>query len=329
MTVVGATGARGLGSGVRSIASAVSSAVACAVACVVAFAASVAVAFSAAGCGGESAPDAEGDTAGGGGVHQTTQIGPGAYAFENASHRTFFVVTDDGVVAFDPISMEDAAVYASEIERIAPGVGLAAIVYSHHHADHASGAPALREAFGADVPIIAHENAAPLIVAQASPDQPAPDVTFGDQLTLHYGGRPLQLHYLGENHSDNSLVALLPEDGIAFAVDFVAHDRMGYQDLGSFSLPGQFESLRRLHDLPFQTIVLGHGENGDRDSVERQIAYYDDLREAAEAAHAAGQSEDEAAASITLDQYSDWLNYDTWFELNVRGMYRWVATQAP
>ena len=277
-----------------------------------------------AGCAGEAGPEG----AGGDGVHVTTEIGPGAHAFENASHRTFFVVTDEGVVAFDPISMDDAVVYAAEIQRVAPGAPLAAIVYSHEHADHASGAPALRRAFGSDAPIIAHANAAVPLAERADPDQPPPDLTFDETLTLHFGGRPLELHYLGPNHSDNSIVALLPEDGIAFAVDFVAHDRMGYQDLGSFSFPGQFESLRRLATLPFDVIVMGHGENGDKASVERQIEYYDALRTAAEAAVAAGQSEDEAAASITLDQYRDWLNYDQWFELNVRGMYRWVASEA-
>ncbi len=282
-----------------------------------------AAAFTAHACGPGDAPEGGAQD----GVHQTAEVGPGVFTFENASHRTMFVVTEGGVVAFDPISMEDAAVMAEEIARVAPGQSLAAVVYSHEHADHASGAPALMEATGADVPIIAHANAAAPLAARADPNQPPPSLTFGNRLTLHFGGRPIELHYLGPNHSDNSLVALLPDDRIAFAVDFVSHDRMGYQDLASFSFPGQFESLRRLAELPFDVIVLGHGENGDKSSVERQIAYYDDLRAAAEEAVAAGMSEDEAAASIRLEQYADWLNYDQWFELNVRGMFRWVASQ--
>ncbi|MFQ5571427.1 MAG: MBL fold metallo-hydrolase, partial [Rhodothermales bacterium] len=140
--------------------------------------------------------------------------------------------------------------------------------------------------------------------------------------------RTLELHYLGRNHSDNSLVALLPDERIAFAVDFASHDRVGYRDLPDYYFPDFFESLRRLHALPFDTIVFGHGDTGDKASIERQIQYYDDLREAVEGAVRTGQTEDEAAASILLADYSTWGGYDDWFALNVRALYRWAASQA-
>ncbi|MEE8116408.1 MAG: hypothetical protein V3T28_04790, partial [Gemmatimonadales bacterium] len=59
-------------------------------------------------------------------------------------------------------------------------------------------------------------------------------MTFEERLTLHFGDRSVELYYLGKSHSDDMLVALLPDDRIAFAVDFASHDRIGYRDLGSF-----------------------------------------------------------------------------------------------
>ncbi len=258
---------------------------------------------------------------------ETTRVGDGVYRFRYQNHNTFFVVTGDGVVAFDPISTTAAEVYARAIQEAAPGQPLRAIVYSHHHADHVSGAHVLQQAFGVEVPIIAHEAARPRLVEAGDPDLPPPTMTFSDQTTLHFGGRTLELHHLGRNHSDNSLVALLPDDRIAFAVDFVSHDRVGYRELPDYYFPDFFDSLRRLQKLPFDTIVFGHGAVGDKASIDRQIQYYDALRAAVEEAVRAGQTEDEAAAGIQLPEFSGWDAYDNWFALNVRAIYRWVASQ--
>jgi glyoxylase-like metal-dependent hydrolase (beta-lactamase superfamily II) len=66
---------------------------------------------------------------------ETTQIADGVHQFRWMGHNAFFVVTDAGVVAVDPISLEAAATYATEIKRVAPGKPLRAIVYSHHHSE--------------------------------------------------------------------------------------------------------------------------------------------------------------------------------------------------
>src|SRR5688572_33215679 len=50
---------------------------------------------------------------------ETTTIADGVYQFRWQGHNAFFVVTDAGVVAVDPISLEAAATYAAEIKRVA------------------------------------------------------------------------------------------------------------------------------------------------------------------------------------------------------------------
>lgn len=273
----------------------------------------LAVLLLAAACG-EAVPD-----------YETTVVADGVYRFRWQQHNGLFVVTAAGVVAVDPISVDAASTYADEIERVAPGQPLLAVVYSHHHADHATGADVLRSRLGSEAPIIAHVNAVDDIARLAAPDLAAPTVTFSDRLTLHHGGTELQLHYLGNSHSDNMLVALLPEAGVAFAVDFVAHDRVGYQELPGYVFPDFFDTVDRLAHLEFTTIVFGHGPNGDKGSVERQAAYYAALRDAVSAAVDAGMTEDEAAESVRLDDYAHFSSYDEWFSGNVRGMYRWLA----
>lgn len=256
--------------------------------------------------------------------YETTRIADGVYQFRYRAHHGFFVVTDDGVVAVDPISTEAARRYAAEIKRLAPGQVLRAIVYSHDHADHATGALVLRGAFPGRAPIVAHANAYPKIRSAGNADLPPPEVTFTDGLTLHFGGRTIELHYLGKSHSDNMVVTYLPAERIAFAVDFVSNDRVGYQTLPDYHFPEFFQALERLQAIPFQRIVFGHGPPGDRGSIERQIAYYRDLRNAVQAAVDQGWTEDEAVARVRLPAYAGWGQYEAWFPLNVRAIYRWL-----
>lgn len=257
---------------------------------------------------------------------ETTEIADGIFQFRWQSHNGLFVVTPAGVVAFDPISVEAAAAFGAEIRRVAPGASLVAIVYSHSDADHATGARALVAAFGqADVPIIAHEAAVPPILQRADPELPEPTVTFANRMAFAPGGRRIELHYVGLSHTDNLIVGLIPDAGVAFAVDFVSRDRVGYRDLASFHFPEMHDAIHNLLRLPFGTVVFGHGPAGDRAAVQRQLVYYDDLMAAVRGAIARGLSEDEAVEQIRFDAYSGWDQYEEWFPLNVRGVYRKFA----
>ncbi|WP_419933791.1 MBL fold metallo-hydrolase [Candidatus Palauibacter sp.] len=272
------------------------------------------------GCGGGEPPSDEGTSAEAPAQFETTEVAEGVYQFRWIGHNALFVVTSEGVVAFDPISVEAAATYAEEIRRVAPGAELAAIVYSHRDADHATGAEVLREAFGGDIPIYAHENADAPLREAADPNLPPPTSTFAETMTL--AGGEIELHYLGRSHSDDMAVAFLPAHGLAFAVDFVSRDRFGYMDLASFHFPDMFGAIEGLLEIPFETIVFGHGPSGDRATIERQLTYYRDLDAAVRDAVEAGLTEDETAANVVMADYSHWDRYDDWRELNVRGMHR-------
>lgn len=260
--------------------------------------------------------------------YETTRVADGVYRFRWQSHNGLFVVAPRGVIAVDPISSQAAATFASEIKRVAPGVPLAAIVYSHSDADHATGAPALMAGMNQqNVPIIAHEAAVAPIQRAASADLPPPTITFAERLVLDHVGRRIELHYFGPSHTDNLIIPFVPDAGIAFAVDFVSNDRVGFQQLPGYHFPEYFGVVNGLLSLPFTTVVFGHGPDGDRASIQRQYAYYDDLRAAVRRAIAQGLTEEQAAAQIRLDAYARWGQYEAWFPMNVRGMYR--ALTAP
>jgi hypothetical protein len=50
--------------------------------------------------------------------YQTEQLGDGLYSFRWGSYRNIFLVTDEGVIATDPMSVDAAKVYRAEIAKI-------------------------------------------------------------------------------------------------------------------------------------------------------------------------------------------------------------------
>ena len=256
---------------------------------------------------------------------ETTRIADGVFQYRWQGHNGFFVVTPAGVVAVDPISPAAARQYAREIKKVAPDAALVAVIYSHQDADHATGAPTLMSEMGQTVPIIAHRNSVPALTMATSVDLPVPTVTYQEYLSLDLGGRRIELHYVGANHTDNSTVVYVPDVRVAFAVDFVSNDRVGYQQLPGWIFPDFFVSVSRLLEINFDTIVFGHGPAGDRDSIHRQIRYYDQIRSEVRKALSAGWTEDRAAEEIRLPEFGDWDQYDAWFPLNVRAIYQWMA----
>ncbi len=252
--------------------------------------------------------------------YETVPIADGVYMFRYQTHNTMFVVTGEGVVAFDPISVEAARIYRQEIARVTDEP-VRVIVYSHSHADHITGAAELAH----DVPIIAHALAYERLAAEPRPDIVLPNRTFTDRMTLRIGGKVIRLIYLGRNHSDNMIVAHLPDQGVIFAVDFVSKARVGYRDLPDYYFPDLWESLERLQQLDYSIAVFGHGEPGTKADVYDQMKYWTDLRRAVQSMIQAGLSEDEAVEAIELPAYKNWGGYDEWFKMNARTLYRYYA----
>jgi glyoxylase-like metal-dependent hydrolase (beta-lactamase superfamily II) len=259
---------------------------------------------------------------------ETTEIAEGVHQFRWGGHNALLISTPVGMVVVDPLAPAAGTVMAGEIQRLGPGLPLHTIIYSHSDHDHAAGAPALVSAMGQDlasVAIVANERAAPHIEALGDPDLPHPTVTFSERLTIRPGGRAIELHHLGPSHTDNIIVPFLPDVGVAFAVDFVFNDRVGWRDLPGWDFDGLFRAIPGLLEIPFRTIAFGHGAPGDRSTIQRQLTYYDDLAAAVRGAVADGWTEDEAAERIRLPAYEHFADYDAWLPLNVRAVHRWLT----
>ncbi len=245
---------------------------------------------------------------------EITNIAGDLYRFQNNFHVSVFLVTPEGVIATDPINKEAAEWLEAEIrERF--GQEIRYLVLSHDHPDHSSGG----EVFADTAVVVAHENAKRAISGEKRATA-VPDVTFNDRMTIELGGKRVELIYPGRGHSDNLIVIYFPEERAVFTVDMISVKRLGYMTLTDAYFPDWMAAIRRVEAIDFDILVPGHGPMGTKQDASDHRAYLEDLYDAVLAAARAGQSLEEMQASITLEAYKDWGQYDKWRTLNIEGM---------
>jgi glyoxylase-like metal-dependent hydrolase (beta-lactamase superfamily II) len=251
--------------------------------------------------------------------YATTRIADNVYVFRYGGHQSMFVVTPDGVIATDPISLKRPAQPYLDAIRQVTSAPVRYVVYSHHHYDHAAGGKPFKDA-GAT--FVAHRNAKAHLERLKDPDLVIPDEVVDDRRTIELGGTRLDLLYVGRNHSDNSLVMLLPKERILFAVDFLPVQALLFRDMPDGFLPDWFDSIDRVLALDWTTLVPGHpgpgGRMGTKDDVRAVKEYMGDVSNAAKELAAKGQClNDEAMRGVKLPKYDGWGAYGLFLFGNV------------
>jgi len=158
------------------------------------------------------------------------------------------------------------------------------VANTHHHYDHAFGnfaflpaelwgheqcAARLRAdsrttqfALAAAMPEVAHE----YTETQITP----PVKTLRDSVSPELGRRRVELTHFGRGHTDNDIVAVVPDVHVVFAGDLIEQGGPpSFEDSYPLDWPG---TLERLLDVALGPVVPGHGEVVSRAFVEGQLA---------------------------------------------------------
>ncbi len=147
--------------------------------------------------------------------YETEQIADGLYTFRYGGYRNIFIVTDDGVIATDPLNPDAAAILQAEIAKITDQP-VKYLVYSHSHWDHAAGGQVFKDA-GAE--IVAQQRC--LANMRATPHENVvwPDVTYAGSYEIRLGDQSLELYYLGPSHDNCLSVMIARPSNIMYVVD--------------------------------------------------------------------------------------------------------------
>jgi len=167
---------------------------------------------------------------------RVVELGNGVFAFRYGffDQTIGLVVGDDGCLVLDTRTLPSQARELQEdVRRITPLPWV--VLNTHHHFDHTFGnadfLPArilghtrcaaalvehgerMRERVAANMPDIAPDLRKVRIVP--------PGETFAESEIVELGGRRVELRHLGLGHTDNDVVAVVPDTGIVFAGDLV------------------------------------------------------------------------------------------------------------
>jgi glyoxylase-like metal-dependent hydrolase (beta-lactamase superfamily II) len=167
-------------------------------------------------------------------------------------------------------------------------------------------------------------------------DTPPPDILYNDHMTLHFGGKTIQMVYPGKNHANDGTAVLFTDERVLFTVDFPA-DALVRDSMRSMpSACGHFDghpldewirSYRTLEALDFDISVGGHGSVPftKKDITEgREFMEY--LKREVESAMRKGLSLAQMKQTIMLEPYKDWRYYKELREANIEAAYHNLKT---
>ena len=201
------------------------------------------------------------------------------------------------------------------------------IIASHAHADHVGSNGEFPDA----QLIIAHENTAANMARVDADAAGRPTQTFTDRFSLLDGFDRIDLYYFGPAHTDGDIVVVFPEKGVAYLGDLFPSKStpvidvdnggsgIGFPDTLAKAVAGIEGATRVITGHgPFPSTYAGRGrrEQGTNrawtgwmtwDDLAEYADFNRDFLTAVQAAFDAGQSVDEAAATLTLsDRYANY-----------------------
>ena len=112
-------------------------------------------------------------------------------------------------------------------------------------------------------------------VSQAELKPTPPNLTLRTQMTLHRGGREIQIRFLGRAHTAGDVVVYLPRERIVITGDMLT---TGLSNMSDAYVNEWVTTLDELKTLDFDTVLPGHGDAfTDKAKIDHFQAYLRDV----------------------------------------------------
>jgi glyoxylase-like metal-dependent hydrolase (beta-lactamase superfamily II) len=230
-------------------------------------------------------------------------------------YNTFFLVTDEGVVAVDaPPTIGKN--YLKDISEVTDKP-ITHVIYSHAHIDHigAAGMFPKNAIFIAQEETAAELQRAKTVTKNASMVPPIPTETFSNNYTLQIGNQTLQLDYYGDNHLPGNIFIYAPKQKVLMLVDIIFP---GWVPFPYLAVSKDIAGYIKAHDIvlnnyDFDTFIGGHLTRlGTITDVMVQKEFISDLEKAAEKANNEILLTDIAKQTGSLD--NPWLIFSKYID---------------
>ena len=150
----------------------------------------------------------------------------------------------------------------------------------------------------------------------------APDLTYTDRININLGGKRVEVIHMPTVHADdNTIVRFIDGSNVLFASDWITVHRLPFGPI----TPDEMDAVKKVEAMDFEYFICSHGRLGKKSDVSANLRYREQLRDAVTKSIAAGQTLEQAQASILMDDYKDWEFYAAQRPQNIAGTYRALA----
>lgn len=232
-------------------------------------------------------------------------------------YYSMFVVTDEGVIAIEPVSIEHSLGLLKAIRNVTDKP-IRYLLHSHNHWDHSKGGQVFRDE-GAR--IVAHVEAYEWMKANPHPQLALPDeVWAGNRKDIVLGSETIELHYIGMSHGRGMTVFRLPKEKIVYIADIVTPNRVLFTIVPDFNIKEWTRTLREIEKLNFQTAIYSHTHAkepfGSKINVTQTREFIEDLQAAIVAEFKKGTPSAKIPSIVKLPKYAHWAMYNEWLAMN-------------
>lgn len=274
-----------------------------------------------------------------------TKLSPRCWVATGEGGNVLVIAGDAEAIVIDAKNAGFGNTLRREAEQVC-GKPVKTLINTHHHGDHIGG----NCSFTKDCTVMAHRNALPRIATMGErlmngtraaaaqvgkSEKPAKDAVLkdlgvldaaaltkdswnpskglGDSDTITIGGVELNLTHVGNGHTDNDLIIVVPSENVMHGGDLLFNRTWPVVDLpGGSDTEGWARSCEKILELCGERkmiVVPGHGAVGDRAIAQQQRQMMIALRAKAEAAVKAGESREDFLKR-PFTEYADYQRAD-------------------
>lgn len=244
---------------------------------------------------------------------KATKVAGNVYMLEGSGGNIGVSVGTDGILIVD----DQFAPLADKIHAALKGLGdgkLKFVLNTHWHGDHTGG----NQAFGAEAPIIAHENVRKRLSSEqhvfgeavpASPKEAWPVITFGDRVSVHFNGEEIKVVHFPAGHTDGDSVIFFTGSNVVHMGDDFFAGRFPFVDLESGgSVQGLTEDVGKvLAQIPDDVKVIpGHGPLSTKADLQNFHQMLKETSAIVQARMKAGKSMEAIQAEGLPEEWKEW-----------------------
>jgi len=222
-----------------------------------------------------------------------------------AGNVTLFV-GEDGLLVVDSGNPNSTAI-ADKIASLSPKP-VVYLVDTHYHDDHTGG----NRAVARSGKIVASQACLKTMRAHRKPEQKPdeaglPQEAYGTERGLRLGKQMVRLMHFGPAHTSGDTVVLFESEGVIAVGDLFFNGLPPYIDVADGSDTDNWVKIIRglAERYPGYKVIPGHGPVSNMKGWLRFADYLTALHEKVAAAIAAGETRDQAVASVKLDEFPE------------------------